>query len=744
MPLLRLLSPLLLIPMILLADEPSRVDQGLVWNACQPDASQSVPEPPPAPNPDEPVQMSADHMDYDQLESQTDLVGSVQLWHYDGYAEADRVSYRADTRAAQLFGDLFIQQPGLRIGASQGYLELDSGQGWLLDTEFRLTDRLARGEAQRIDLDDRYRSTYQDASFTTCAPGKNDWRLLASELEIDREEGWGSATHARLHLGGVPVLYLPYFTFPVDDRRKTGFLIPSAGSSNRLGTDIRTPYYLNLAPNYDATLTPRWMSKRGLMMGGELRYLGDWQRAEISGEILQNDRVEDPARGSDRRALHFYHVSRPTPGLTTRIETDSVSDNDYLDDFGTNIAMTSTRNLERVGEVRYRQGGWLMLGRVQSFQTVDETLSPGKWPYRRIPQLYTRGTSRSRPFGLAFDFIGEYTDFRHDTLTNGERLILRPSAELPMRRSWGHLVPRLSLNYAGYRLDREEQTAPDYFVPAFSLDSGLVFERETDWFGTSAYQTLEPRLYYLYADYDDQSAIPDFDTADLDFKFANLFRENRFTGSDRFGDANQLAFGLTTRWLQANNGMERLRASIGQIYYADDREVQLTGSTEDDPSSAVVAEVSARLGQSWRSSLNLRHNPHREEGKVDKGRFTLRYHSTQHDLFNVDYNFDRDTIKDLDISFFKSLGQQVSLFGKWKHSYLYERNMNRIIGFEYGGRCCWKLRSFYQRYVADEDKDEPEDTRFMVQLELRGLGALGQAADDELQEAIYGYTNERD
>ncbi len=744
MPFLRLLSLLLFLPTILIADETPRVDQGLVWDACRNSEVPPIPEPPPAPNPDEPVQMSADHVDYDQPKSQTDLAGSVQLWHYDAYAEADRLTYRADTRAAELFGNLFIQQPGLRIGASQGYLEVDNDRGWLLDTEFRLTDRLARGEAQRIDLKDRFRSVYQDASFTTCAPGKNDWRLVASELKIDREEGWGSATHARLHLGGVPILYLPYFTFPVDNRRKTGFLMPTGGSSNRLGTDIQTPYYLNLAPNYDATLTPRWMSKRGLMMGAELRYLGEWQRAEISGEILPNDQVADPARDNERRALRFYHVSRPAPGLVTHIETNSVSDNEYLNDFGTNLAMTSTRNLERVGEVRYRQGGWLMLGRVQTFQTVDETLSQSERPYRRLPQLYTRGTSRSRPFGLAFDFIGEYTDFKHDTLTNGERLILRPSVELPMRRSWGHLVPRLSLNYGGYRLDREEQTTPDYFVPAFSLDSGLVFERETDWFGTDAYQTLEPRFYYLYADYDDQSTIPDFDTADLDLKYASLFRENRFTGNDRFGDANQLAFGLTSRWLQADNGMERLRGSIGQIYYAQDREVQLTGSTEENPSSALVAEVSARLDQSWRSTLSVRRNPHRETNKVDKGRFTLRYHSVQHDLFNIDYNYSRNTIRDLDISFYKSLGRQVSLFGKWKHSYLYERNMNRILGFEYGGRCCWTLRSFYQRYVANEDKDEPEDSRFMLQLELRGLGALGQAADNELRETIYGYTNERD
>ncbi|MES9854844.1 MAG: LPS assembly protein LptD [Candidatus Thiodiazotropha sp. L084R] len=685
-------------------------------------------------------------MIHDQNKGQSELSGAVKLWRLDGYAEADRLTYWETSRAAELFGNLFIQQEGLLMSANQGYLELDNDRGWLSDTEFRLTAANARGNAKKIDLISKLQARYQGVTYTTCPPGKNDWSLAASELDIDMTEGWGSAKHARLRLGGIPILYLPYFTFPVDDRRKTGFLVPSAGSSNRLGTELTTPYYFNLAPNYDATLTPRWMSKRGLMMGAEFRYLGDKQRTEISGELLQNDQVESPDHGQERRALRFYHASRPISGLTTRIETSAVSDNDYLDDFGTGLAITSTRNLERVGEVRYRINNWRLLGRVQSFQTIDETLSESNRPYRRLPQFHTSYSNLSNPFGLQLGFTGEYTHFKHDSLTDGQRLILRPSISLPLRRSWGHLTPRLSLNYASYDLDRDSATEvakPDYFVPAFSLDSGLVFERESSWFGASAYQTLEPRLYYLYAPYEDQSAIPDFDTADLDLKFTNLFKENRFTGSDRFGDANQVAFGVTTRWFQADNGQERLRASIGQIYYSEQREVQLTGSIEDDPSSAVVAELAAHFGSAWQTTLNIRRNPHLEEDNIDKGRFTLRYRSANNELFNIDYNFNRNTIEDLDISAYWPFGQKFSLFGKWKHSYLYERNMNRIVGFEYGGRCCWKLRTFYQRYVANEDKDEEEESRFMLQLELRGLGALGQSADQELQQSIYGFQPER-
>ncbi|MEJ2619895.1 MAG: LPS assembly protein LptD, partial [Candidatus Thiodiazotropha sp.] len=467
----------LLWPVASSAETLSRLDQGIEWGNCSTQTEQPFVGIPARPIPQQPIQLTADQISYDQRTAQTELSGAVKLWRLDGYAEADRLTYYEARRAAELFGNLFVQQPGLRMSADRGYLALDDQYGWLDRVEFRLTAANARGAAHRVELLNKQQSSYQDVTYTTCPPGKNDWSLAASDLQIDMEEGWGSAKHARLRLGRVPILYLPYFTFPVDDRRKTGFLIPSAGSYNRRGTELSTPYYFNLAPNYDATLTPRWMSKRGLMMGAELRYLGTKQRAEISGELLPNDQLESSDHGEERRALHFYHVSRPIKGLTTRIETDAVSDSDYQDDFGTGLAITSTRNLERVGEFRYRLGHWQLLGRVQSFQTIDESLSQKNRPYRRLPQLYTSYRNYNNPFGINLDVRGEYTHFKHDTLTNGERLVLRPSISLPMRRSWGHLIPNLSLNYAGYDLDvegSEEESQPDYFVPAFSLDSGLV------------------------------------------------------------------------------------------------------------------------------------------------------------------------------------------------------------------------------------------------------------------------------
>ncbi|MCU7851287.1 MAG: LPS-assembly protein LptD [Candidatus Thiodiazotropha sp. (ex Monitilora ramsayi)] len=724
-------------------EDLQRIDQGLNWDYCNPAGpAHNLTSPSPPLSIDKP-QIEADEMQFNQGENLGLLLGSVQLWQSGSYAEADRVIYDQANQTADLFGNLFIQQPGLRLTAEEGHLELDDSRGWLADTQYRLTQRNARGSAIKAEMLSEDLSRYEQVTYTTCPPGKRDWSIRASKLDIDMAAGWGSAKHARLHLGPVPILYAPYFTFPVDDRRMTGFLVPTIGTSNRLGTELETPYYFNLAPNYDATLSPRWMSKRGMMLGGEFRYLGKYQQAIVSGEILPDDKVESTEHDDERRAFQFLHTSRLAPSLTTRIETSAVSDNDYLDDFGTGLAITSTRHLERIGEVVYRQGGLTFIGRLQSFQTVDESLSPSLHPYRRLPQLLTRYGRLFMDGNLDFDITGEYTDFRHDTLIDGERFILRPALTLPLRRSWGHLVPRVSLNYATYRLDEEGSPSdpdPAYFVPAFSLDSGLVFERETSWFGDAAYQTLEPRLYYLHAPFDDQSDIPDFDTADLTLSFSNLFKENRFSGSDRFGDANQLSLGITTRWLDADNGLERLRASIGQIYYRQDREVQLTGAIEDNPSSSVVAEVSARFGSHWSSMLTIRRDPHLEEKNIDKGRLGIHYRTPKQHLLNLDYNFNRDTIEDLDLSFNWPFNHKFTLSGKWKYSYLYERNVNRILGLEYGGRCCWKLRALYQRYVADEDiADQEEDTRFMLQLELTGLGALGSSVDESFEENIYGY-----
>ena len=732
-------------------EQEQRIDRGLDWGPCT-RAGLSEPVPPLIePGATGVSYMDADSAEYDHVQRIVRL-NQAAVRQDDTYLEAGKVIYHQASRVTELEQAIYLEQPGLRLTSDQGQMDLDDNTGWFSDVEYRLPEGQARGSAERMDILSTTQSEYRQVMFTTCPPGSRDWSLRAKKIEIDQENGWGNARHAVLRLGKLPILYSPYFSFPIDDRRKTGFLFPTWGSSKDLGTEFSIPYYLNLAPDYDATLTPRWMSRRGVMLGGEIRFLGERQNGTLSGETL-NDKVQSDLHDSRRSAIRVTHRSNPLQGLNTRINYVEVSDMQYLDDFSSGIDNSSTRYLERIAQADYRTGNWSFTSQVQDFQTVDATLLPAEYPYSLMPRLAAN-------YRLLSDFLhsdlglnGEYTYFSHDTLVTGQRVRFNPILGLQLfRRPWGYLSPRLTLNVANYQLeetDSNPHTTPSYSVPTLSLDSGLVFERDSGWFGNAATQTLEPRLHYLYAPYEDQSDIPDFDTSELEVNFANLFKDNRFIGGDRVGDANQIALGITTRWLENDTGLERLRASIGQSFYFQDRQVQLDGlPPEQRTASPVVAELSSQLGSKWRTSLNLRWDPELDEKQIDKGRIGLHYRDPKQRLFNISYNYDTtNNIEDLDLSFYWRFNYRFTMLGAWKHSLLYSRDLNRVAGFEYGGRCCWRLRAVYQEYVnetdLDQNIDQAADVRFMLQLELRGLGALGQDVGQTLRESIYGYQSEQ-
>ena len=745
-----------------------RIDQGLDWDYCKTEvctrskgagcAGAAVTKatrdwlPIPPGQPDF-VYMQADSMLLERDKDQLILSGDAALRQDETFLETDQLIYHKNSEIADLQGDIYLQLPGLRLTGEEGRIWLNEDRGWLSGVEYRLPDAHARGLAERMEMVSETESKYEQVSITTCRPGTRDWGLHASSMQIDTDSGWGKARHTVLRLGGLPVFYTPYLSFPVDDRRKSGFLIPIWGSSLQLGAVVAIPYYVNLAPNYDATITPRYMSKRGTMLDGEFRYLGEHQKGIVSGEILK-DKVESEEHGSQRDSIRILHNSQPMPGLSTRIDYSRVSDIDYVNDFSTDLSSSSIRYLQRIGEILYRGSDWRLGARVQDFQTVDRSINPVDEPYRLKPQLTASYKHLFSDISTELGLASEYASFSHDELLNGKRLRLNPSLSFPLRRSWGHLIPKLSLYHTSYNLNQDDSEAeenPSVNVPVLSLDTGLVFERTSSWFGNTTTQTLEPRLFGLYAPYEDQSDIPDFDTSDLDLNYTNLFKENRFSGGDRVGDAKQVTLALTTRWLERDSGIERLRASIGQIFYGQDREVQLIDEPETDSTSAVAAEARARLGSYWSSSMNLRWDPHRDEQQIDKGRIGLHYKAPNQRLLNISYNYnydddDKNKIKDLDLSLNWPFDHRITLVGDWKHSLVHKRDLNRLIGFEYGGRCCWSLRALYQEFVKETDLDadinQESETRFMLQLELRGLGSLGKDIQQVKEDSIYGYQAE--
>lgn len=720
-----------------------RIDRGLNWNQCSGTRAPLVARPTPAV--DDNTRIEADAADIFRQEERAEFAGNVQVEHANERLEADRVSYNRRDNTLDAEGQVYLEQPGLRVTGSRLHYQLDRRAGQAEQAEFRLTDSAARGYAASAEMLNADQSRYNQAAYTTCPPGNSDWLINADELEIDQSTGVGVARNASLRFKGVPFIYLPYATFPIDDRRMSGFLPPSIGTSENTGADFSIPYYFNIAPAMDATLTSRIMSKRGLLLGGEFRYLAERSRGEIQAELLPNDSERAAGENSTRGALNIRADGKPLKRWRYEVDLNYVSDNDYINDLGNSLAATSVRHQERRGDIRYQGDGWNLLGRAQYYQTIDRTIAVNDRPYSRLPQLLLNLEKPDQAMGLTYHLRSEYVQFEHssNSKVKGDRFDLQPAISLPLRRPWGFFTPKLSLRHTRYDLENQTpglNSSPSRTLPTLSLDGGLYFDRPTNWFGSTVTQTLEPRLFYLYTPHEDQSAIPDLDTSELDFSFANLFRDNRFSGSDKIGDANQLTTALTSRSLSRESGEELLRASIGQILYFRDREVQLTSASPvvDDDSSAIVAEVATRLSRNWRLQGGIQWNPHQSDGATERSAIGLHYADPKQRILNLAYRYTAGTIEQTDLSARWPISHQVHLVGRWNYSLLHEKTMESFAGIEYNS-CCWITRFVVRDYRSDANSEG--NLALFLQLELKGLTSLGDKIDQFLERGILGYRN---
>ncbi len=729
----------------------ARIDDGLAWSYCGPRSKNdfAIRGPKDPSEEGQLVHISADAVELWRKQNLAVLEGRVEVDRGAEHVEADWAQYDRGNNLLDARGNIFFEQPGLRIAGAAAHFDLDQREGELQQAEYRLTNANARGSAESAFVEGRDHSRFRNISYTTCRPGDDAWVIDAEELTIDQQAGTGTARHAKLRLKGVPVAYLPYASFPIDGRRKSGFLVPSVGTSDTTGVDVSIPYYFNIAPNLDAILEPRYMSDRGLMLGGELRYLTRRHSGELRAEILPNDQKAGAGDPKTRGAFSFRNQGVLAPRLSSDILFNYVSDDVYLEDFGNSLNVTSRRQLERHGDLRYSWGDWNFLGRLQYFQTVDPNLARVDYPYSRMPQLVATWQKPNQRWGLSYLLDSEYVYFNHPDKdkVRGQRLALRPAVSLPLRRSYGYVTPKASVLLRNYDL---VDPAPDQTsnrslaIPTFSLDGGLTFERRIDWFGRASRQTLEPRLFYLYTPYKNQDDLPVFDTTDIDFSFASLFRENRFTGRDRAGDANQITLALTSRTLDNAQGEELLRASIGEIFYFRDRRVQLPDQPEATNSrSTIAAETVARLSRNWSTAFSLFWNP-TGDGQVEVGSASVNYRTPDQKIFNLGYRFNRgvvaaDTntrVEDTDVSVRWPFANGIHLIGRWKYSLFYDRTMDSFLGIEYE-RCCWAVRALARHFITDISSGS--NTTFMMQLELKGLGDIGSGIEDFLERGIRGY-----
>ena len=685
------------------------------------------------------TRIQADGMEHDRKSNITTFTGGVKVDQGDRHVEADHLRYDQNNNLIDATGNCVIEQTGLRLTGSKATFNLTNDTGKIEDLEYFLTETKGRGDASKAEILSKTTSRYRDLTYTTCEAGRDDWILSAKKMKINQETGIGLANNVTLRFKGVPFIYTPYMSFPIDDRRKSGFLSPTIGNSVETGTDILIPYYINIAPNMDATVTPRIMTKRGLLVGGEFRFLTQKQSGLLRGEIIPSDDEYATDPGSMRGAFSLQHKSRLKPRWSTNILYNYASDNDYMEDFGGNLGITSTRNLERRGDLIYSGQEWRLLTRVQGFQTIDDGIADEDIPYDRLPQLLLTHHRPEQLNQINWDLDAEYTYFSHSTKEYGSRLALSPSINYPMRAIYGHLIPEFRVHNVNYSLQNRAAGLPgsdSLTTTTFSIDSGLSFERDINWLGDSSIQTLEPRLFYLYSPEKNQDDLPDFDSEELDFSFSNLFRFNRFTGKDRVGDANQLTVGLTSRTLSRDSGHELFRLSVGQIFYFDDRNVQLEGDAEKDDSSPIALEAAARINDQWQARAGWQWNPHRGSNKTEKSSIELHYQTKKDQILNLAYRFRRDEEEDMDLSFRWPFSEKLEFVGRVNYSLLHGRTMESFAGLEYR-RCCWAVRAVTRHYL--NDPNGKADTAIMLQLELTGLGSLGERVDQFLERGIYGY-----
>ena len=665
------------------------------------------------------------------------LEGNAVVLYGPQRLEAERITYRQDENKLTAEGEIRFIAPGLTIDGEDATLYPDMEKGNLKNVTYALTDVHGRGSADVLNMEGRYNQQLEQASYTTCPPENYDWLLSARQVDLDRAEGLGTARNAKLAFKGVPILYTPYITFPIDDRRRSGLLVPKIGQTEETGTDISMPYYWNIAPDKDATITPRYMSDRGLMMGGEFRYLNAHNEGTLSAEYLPSD---DRFNNEDRSLVAIEHHGNPWPRLETSIVASNVSDDSYFEDLGTNLVKSSQSTLERTAEAAYH-GSWWDLGlKVQDHQMVDPALTREDRPYKQLPQIVFDAAPQQRLLGLKFSTHAETNYFTHtvDDFVKGTRIDVQPRISLPVNRAAWYIDPAVSLRHTTYNLDNVadgDDDNPSRTTPVVSFDAGTFFERSSHWGQTDFVQTLEPRLFYLYVPDKNQDDIPVFDTGDYDFNFWTLFRENRFSGPDRMGDANQLALALTTRFLDPDNGVQRFSASLGSLFYFRDREVTLPGEpVETDDSSNIIGEVTLNLARNWLAKSELQWNPH--DSQTARSDQHLQYRAGPRKLVNLAYRY-RDGIQEqTDVSFLWPLSQSWHLVGRWYYSLDDKTTIETLGGLGYES-CCWGAQIVGRSYINNDS--DSRNTAVFFQLELKGLGKLGKKVDSALEHGILGY-----
>ncbi|WP_323814263.1 LPS-assembly protein LptD [Cellvibrio sp. NN19] len=734
--------------------------------------------------------------DYSESERQTKFI-----MRDDVYLTQGRRSFRADefsfdnvSRKAELNGNIQVREPGMLLRADSAKIDTNTGNASLDSARFVLYETRVRGRAENLNKIGDEIISLDQGTFTSCEPGDNTWLIKGSNITLYNEKHYGTAKHMRLHVKDIPVAYAPYFRFPIGPDRLTGFLFPSVGIGSDGIDEFEVPFYWNIAPNYDATINPRYLEDHGYMLESEFRHMSSSFDTVLTGSFLGDDRDrgrdddqdDESYLGKDRWQYNLFQTGGSKQRWSTLIDFTDVSDTDYIHDIDRS-AVDDNRQayIRQLVSAGYKSPNWNFGAKAEEFRL----LTSSQLPYRELPRLHADGRYRVNDWLIELD--NEYTNFDMNQyfeidpsraqskadLIVGERVRTNYKLTWDKEFTAGYIKPGVGVKTLSYELDAinmnaDADTSQQFATPQGSLDMGLYFERDKNWFGDDYVQTLEPRAFYLYRDYENQdslygltsdSSYVNFDTSDLIFTYNQLFRDSRFSGGDRLDDANHLALGVTSRFVEDRTGIERLRLSIGQINYFEDREISILNDDDDyantRTSSALAGQASGQIGDHLRFSGDVLYDHQLDEVKTIST--SVNYMDEQYRIFNLGYRYSRDpitlspletspsigeTLNQIDITTLWPVSNQWALIARANYDFTYDAELDTFAGLEYTD-CCYRVRVLARQWLdfdysasfMENLTHDDYDRGIFIEVQLRGFGSISRRISNLLDKAMIGY-----
>ena len=669
------------------------------------------------------------------------FTGNVDITSDAATIHADQAQVKNNGRQLEATGDVVYQDAQLQVSSDAVVLDSVAETLNMNNTVYLLNGSNGRGTAEVIDLTAAQGLTLSDVSFTTCPAQGEDWMIKASEISIERGSLWGKAKNTRFYVGNVPVFYLPYFAFPVSNQRQTGLLFPEITSSSSTGVDIEQPFYWNMAPNYDMTLSPRLMTDRGLQLKTEFRYLSEQGYSVVDVEYLPSD--QDTTDNADRYFYRITHDGYLGENWTVGVDVNGISDDNYIVDLGSDYYNRADTHLYRTVGLNYYDSDMTLDIHIRDFETIG-TQSDA---YRAIPEARLNVV---KPIGSLLEFKLDselaYFDNVNPTMPTAMRFHVAPTLSLPYQRHWGELTAEATVLNTYYRQDNVEDTTLDEEVNR-TLGQGrlfgtLYFERDGGWFSEEGTTTLEPKLQYLYTSFEDQTNIGLYDTAVLLTDVEGLFRGREFTGLDRINDNNQITVGMTSRILDDLN-REQFAISLGQIFYLDDNQVVSPSQNKDR--SALAAELDWRMSARWYFHSDVQITT--QTDKVERSSHTLEYRRDNDSLVQLSHRYVRElsgeTIDQVGISASWPINTNWHWVGRTYRDLDRNRSIESYFGLQYES-CCWAVqivaqRQLSNRFSADGQQSTDEyDSGIGLQFIFKGLGS-SKSSRRMLEDGMFGY-----